>query len=333
MGQLVDRYKDPPYGVKYWQIWNEPDAPVNDSSNPYGCWGDPNDTANYGGDDYGAMLQVVYPAVKSVDPDAQVLIGGLLLDCDPEGGCSQGTAPPESALFLKGILTSGAGGSFDGVAFHAYDHYAGELGTYGNSNWRSSWSGQGPVLAAKAAFIREVLADHGVTGKYLMNTETAVLCGANGDPPGQGPCSSDPASTFERTKADYVAQTFAAAQAGGLKANIWYNVFGWRNSGLLNNDHTTRPAYDALAFARLTLPNPSFLGGLSEADVGGASVLGYKFTQDGRQIWLLWSVSSFPQAITLPSTPSEIRNSVGHLDTDLDDGMLSPGKTLYLIWG
>ncbi|MFV2045614.1 MAG: cellulase family glycosylhydrolase, partial [Anaerolineales bacterium] len=332
MGQLVDRYKDAPYGVKYWQIWNEPDAPVNDSSNPYGCWGDPNDAANYGGDDYGAMLQVVYPAVKSVDPDAQVVIGGLLLDCEPQAGCGQGTAPPEMANFLIGILASGAGGSFDGVAFHAYDHYLGGLGQYFNPNWNSSWSDQGPVLAAKVAFVREVLANNGITGKFLMNTETALICGAPTDPPGQGACDPDPLSDFERTKADYVAQTYAAAIAEGLKANIWYSVFGWRNSALLDGDLTTRPAYDALAFARLTLPNPSFLGELSNADAGGASVLGYKFTQDGREIWVLWSASSSVQAITLPSTPSEVRDSQGQLDVDLDDALLSPGKTLYLIW-
>jgi len=333
LAQLVDRYKDPPYEVRYWQIWNEPDATLVDSSRPFGCWGDPKDESYYGGVEYGEMLKTVYPRIKSVDPAAQILVGGLLLDCDPQGGCGPGNLPPESANFLSGILASGAGGAFDGVAFHAYDHYLGGLGQYFNPNWNSSWSDQGPVLAAKAAFIREVLADHGVNGKYLMNTETAVLCGANNDPPGQDPCFSDPASSFERTKADYVAQTFAASQAEDLKANIWYNVFGWRNSGLLNSDLTARPAYDALAFARLTLPKPSFLGELSEADAGGASVLGYKFTQDGRQVWLLWSTSTSEQLITLPSTPTEVRDSQGDLDPDLVDGMLSPGKTLYLIWG
>ncbi len=151
--------------------------------------------------------------------------------------------------------------------------------------------------------------------------------------PSQAPCLPDPDSDFERTKANYVAQTYAAATGEGLKANIWYKVFGWRNSGLLNTDLTARPAYNALAFARLTLPNPSILGKLSEADAGGASVLGYKFTQDGRQIWLLWSALSSVQAITLPSTPTEVRDSQGQLDADLDDGVLSPGKTLYLIWG
>ena len=333
MAQLVDRYKDPPYGVRHWEIWNEPDGPLNDSSDPYGCWGDLSDPTYFGGDDYGAMLQVVYPAVKSVDADAQVLIGSLLLDCDPGGGCGEGSLPPESARFLEGILAAGAGDSFDGVGFHAYDYYAGELGKYENLNWGSSWNSQGPVVAAKAAFVRDVLAARGVTDKYLVNTETALICGAATDPPGQDPCSSDPDSSFERSKADYAAQAYAAALAEGLKANIWYSVFGWRNSALLNGDLTPRPAYDALGFARLTLAKPTVLGQISPSDVGGASALGYKFQQGDRQIWVLWSTSTSEQPITLPSTPTEVRDSHGDLDPDLDDGMLSPGKTLYLIWG
>ena len=332
VAQLVGRYKEPPYGVKYWQIWNEPDAPVNNTTNPYGCWGDTADAAYYGGDDYGRMLVAVYPAIKAADPAAQVLIGGLLLDCDPAGGCGPGSQPPEAARFLDGILAAGAGGSFDGVAFHAYDHYAGQLGHYNNPNWQSSWDGQGPVVAAKAAFLREALAARGVGGKYLLNTETALICGAFADPPGQGICSSDPNLAFELTKADYLAQTYGAALAEGLRANIWYSVLGWRNSALLNGDLTPRPAYQALAYARVTLPDPVYQGKLTAGEVGGASVLGYKFAQGGRTVWLLWSTSTAPQSIALASPPSEVRNSRGEADPELVDGILSPGKTLYLIW-
>ena len=38
---------------------------------------------------------------------------------------------------------------------------------------------------------------------------------------------------FELTKAYYLAQAYTTAYATGMKAIIWYDVFGWRNSGVL----------------------------------------------------------------------------------------------------
>ena len=71
------------------------------------------------------MLKVAYPQIKAADPQAQVLVGGLLLDCDPRpgAGCSltaQNAIPPK---FLEGILRNNGGPYFDGVSFHAYDFY------------------------------------------------------------------------------------------------------------------------------------------------------------------------------------------------------------------
>src|SRR5512145_713220 len=73
----VQRYSAPPYNVKYWELWNEPDV-----VNYLGCWGDEADPY-YGGSYYAEMLKVAYPKIKAADPEAQVLTGGLLLDCDP----------------------------------------------------------------------------------------------------------------------------------------------------------------------------------------------------------------------------------------------------------
>ena len=74
MEQLVSRYgSTSPYGVRYWQIGNELDVAPQEvrSDSLFGCWGDVND-AYYGGGYYAQMLQVVYPAIKAADPEAQV---------------------------------------------------------------------------------------------------------------------------------------------------------------------------------------------------------------------------------------------------------------------
>ncbi|MDE3090563.1 MAG: hypothetical protein KGJ80_14375, partial [Chloroflexota bacterium] len=218
MRDLVTRYSVAPYNIKYWEIWNEPDIdhslPGFPGDSGYGCWGKQSDPY-YGGGYYADMLKVVYPQIKTADPQAKVLIGGLLLDCDPRGSPSvcaivhptdpYADRPPK---FLEGILQGGGGPYFDGVSFHAYDYYQGPLGNYSNANWQSAWNTTGPVVIAKSNFITTKLNDYLIPGKFLMNTESAVLCDS---------CSND--TVYETTKAYYVAQVYASAIAQGLKAN------------------------------------------------------------------------------------------------------------------
>ena len=61
---LVNRYKEPPYNIKYWQFWNEPDLDPDVLvaigqlySSPFGCWGDDTDPY-YGGEKYGKFLSI-----------------------------------------------------------------------------------------------------------------------------------------------------------------------------------------------------------------------------------------------------------------------------------
>ena len=107
-------------------------------NSPFGCWGDLDDPY-YGGRYYSEMLKVAYPTIITADPNAQVMVGGLLLECDPVN-------PPEvtsgsgelkdctSDKFLEGILENDGGEYFDGVSVHAYDFYFAELGKFANSN-------------------------------------------------------------------------------------------------------------------------------------------------------------------------------------------------------
>jgi hypothetical protein len=196
-------------------------------------------------------------------------------------------------MFLEGILRhnglNDGGNYFDGANFHAYDYYyQGKPGHYGNSNWQSGWSTTGPVLVAKARFVESLLSQYGVTGKFLMNTESAILCDA---------CSNDPA--FEATKASYVAQAYAAGIAEGLRANIWYSVLGWRNSNLLNADLSPRPAYTALQFSRSELRNALWVRDVSEY----TGVKGYEFQRGDRRVWVVWSLDGNTQTVSLPGVP------------------------------
>jgi len=365
MVDLVSRYSVPPYNVRYWEIWNEPDvdpalaAYIGGDSIPFGCWGDWTDPY-YGGGYYAEMLKAVYPRIKAADAQAQVLVGGLLLDCDPRGSPStcatvgHGESPPK---FLEGILRNNGGAYFDGVGYHVYDGYYGALGQYSLWTWNSAWNTTGPTTIAKARFIKEVLGAYNISDKFIMNTETAVVCGGFNDPPGQPPCESDPTSAFEQTKAYYVAQVYAAAIAEGLRANIWYSVSGWRNSGLLRPELTwpqktfasefrptaqnsglltssgaPRLAYYAYQFARSELADASFVGDIGSADIGGVSgVKGYKFNRGDRTIWLLWSLDGATHLISLSGLPLAAWDALGNSVTPAAS-MNVDLIPLYLEW-
>ena len=272
----VRRYKEPPFNVKYWELGNEPDVDRNQikPTGPFGCWGDAGAPDYFGGRYYAEMLKVAYPAIKAVDPDARVLLGGLLLDCDP-------VQPPETApgsgerkncassRFLEGIMENGGGEYFDGVSFHAYDYYQGAEGNYSNGNWHSAWNTTGPVMAAKVNYIRTVLATYGYSRKFLMNTETGLLCGRDGS---EADCQTE---IFNKTKAYYVIQNNSMARAEGLSANIWYYLRGWRGSGLIDVEQQPLPAYQAYLFNVTILSDTVFVGKVSH----WPGVAGYEFHQ------------------------------------------------------
>jgi len=311
--QAVKRYSVPPYNVKYWEIWNEQDINHNlvslgllENDSQYGCWGDLSDPYA-GGGDYAEVLKVVYPMVKNANPEAQVIVGGMLMTCNPEIGeaCTS-----IEANYFEGILRHhGANDGekyFDVVAFHAYDHYFGRLGKYGNRGWESRWDKK-PALTMKAGFLRRVMERYNVD-KPLMVTETAILCGSDGTEP---MCVHP---DFENTKAAYLAQSYASALANGIKANIWYSLTGnWRANQLLDSELDPLPAYYAYTNVVNSLENVSFTRELSEYP----DVNGYEFERENHLIWFVWSRVEdqdyyvIPVQMDLPATPLKIWDVFG----------------------
>jgi len=345
MHALVQRYGGSPYYVKYFEIWNEPDVDplyVGNGASQWGCMGDIRDTVYYGGQVFATVLQAAYPMVKAANPEAQVVVGGLLLFCnpndppviDPDNECTP-------AKYLEGILAAGGGNYFDGVSFHSYDYFSTggttyPNGIYGNPFWNTGGAGNTlygdlkPGLVAKAQYLRNLLTTYGAADKFLLNTETALLCGASGAPPGGPGC--EPASPFETLKAAYLVQSYAAAIAEGLLANIWYTPLGWRNSGLLNADLTPRPAYHAYVLARDTLKDAAFVREVNE--YSGSQIFGYEFHVNARNLWVLWALDGKAHTITLPALPTAAWDELGN-PVDFGSGILTIGdlKTVYVDWG
>jgi hypothetical protein len=241
-----------------------------------------------------------------------------LLDCDPRigAGCEMVKNDNQPPRFLEGILKNDGIPYFDGISFHAYDYYQGKLGQYSNATWQSSWNTSGPVFITKAKFIQSLLVQYGATGKFLINSETGLLCDN---------CSND--LTFEMTKAYYLVQSYASAIAGGLRANIWYAVFGWRNSGLLDGSGNGLPAYTALQFARTELREATWVSDITTY----SGLKGYEFNRGDRRIWVIWSLDGNTHSVSLSSEPMAVWDALGNSRTPAAV-MNVTFKPLYLEW-
>src|SRR5665811_1194595 len=106
-----------------------------------------------------------------------------------------------------------------------------------------------PVALVKGAYLRNLLARYNVTGKYLMNTEVAILCGRTGQ---ETPCTTE---DHAKTLSAYIVQAYALGIANGLPNVIWFSVAGWRGSALLDARLNTLPAYTTFQFASARLSN------------------------------------------------------------------------------
>lgn len=325
---VVARYSVAPYKVEYWEFFNEPDAPYSNSGQDnlsgFGCWANLADPyAN--GEEFGRAMKVAYQAAKQANPKVQFMIGGLLMDCNPavKAGCVLGN-------FFEGVLRT-VGGNFDGVSYHAYDYMlslnpsTAEIGRYVNPNWAVAWNTTGPGLIAKGRFLKQKMTQYGISGKFLLNTETGLIGGPASAP---GTCGPE---NCELTKAYYVPQTYAAAIAEGLRGNLWYWLYGWRSSALADPSGTKYKAYDAMKFAATMLGRPIYSGALTNADLGGISnVAGYKFNREGTIVWVVWSRDGVARTGTLASTPDAIYDPFG---ASLGTGSVPVSiRPVYIVW-
>jgi hypothetical protein len=295
MGDLVARYSKAPYNVKYFEIWNEPDAPVATGSPVWGCWGERND-AYYGGRYYAEALKAAYPQMKAADPESQVLIGGLLLNREGD----------VQSRFFEGILVAGGAPFFDGVSYHTYDYYYSGIGGFGTPNWPSSSSTTGPLLIVKSRFLKSVMQKYNVTGKYIINTELAVICDACGTN-GGGQTNN---ANYETTKAYYMAQGMAAAMAEGHKAITWYSLGGWFGSALWDGAKP-KPALIAFSVGRRLIGGAEYLGEITQADVNATGVAGYKFKRGNTDVWLVWARDGRSKRLTFERMPMAITDALG----------------------
>jgi hypothetical protein len=215
--------------IQYWEIWNEPANPL--------YWNQPREQAIVS---YTALLKAVSQAIREVNPQAQIISGGIV---------------PTNADFLRGIHANGGWGAFDIVGIHPYvDPYTPEAGQIGSGGDLSK--------------IRMLVDAFGT--KPIWATEFGWSTGHASRLAGGG----SPATPEEQ--ANYLVRGATLLRAAGVERIIWYklkdeNEDGTNQYGLF--EHASgrtdfsqpKPAFAAFAtlnrqLAQATNPRPLTLG-------------------------------------------------------------------------
>ena len=303
VADMVSKYSYAPYNIHYWEIGNEPDvhpeALLESPNAPYGCWGDLDDPY-YGGGWYANMLKVVYPAIKQANPQAKVILGGLLLVCDP-------TVDPtycKAAKYLEGILRNGGGENVDIIAYHAYPYW---YQTTTVKDWdltQIHWAHRGGTLIGKLSYIKEIMARYQVQKPIMMN-EGGLVCGYSWAP-NEGLCGT---SEYEQAKSNFVVRMYARTGALNIMGSSWYtlNGPGWRTGGLLSGT-TPLDSYIVYSFLTNKLGNAEYINTISTGDLEG-----YQYRNgDTHKIYqIYWSNSAANYQISKPTNTIAVYDRYG----------------------
>lgn len=268
MGAIAERYDgdgidDAPGSpeVMYFEMYNEPDAAAVGATERWGVHGDL----------YAAMLKAVYTAVKSANPNAKVVMGGLSYDFFTDAQ----EPGPFVRSFLDDVLKNGGGAYFDIMNFHFYPPFG--------WNWTKRFPMDGPGLVEKTAVIRSVLKKYGLD-KPIIITETAWH---------NNPATPNGSNTLQTRM---VQQLYTEAKAAGISMVAWWPLADAGGSyefdtGLVTNADTgavtRKRAYTAYQVFMRELANTRF----TIQAPGDFDVKVFQFIDDakGRTIYVGWT--------------------------------------------
>ena len=235
VGAVVERYPQ----VRYWELYNEPD-------NMYHFGGR--------GGTYATHLNAVYPVIKSANPSAQLVMGGIALDWfTTEGG---GFDPN----FVNDMLQACVAPCFDVANFHYYPLF------------RARWNAQGRDIIGKANAFRQMLAARGYI-RPMLSTETGWVYQANPGGDWGGP----------DIQGRYVPKAMIRGQAANLIMTNWYALTDADPTlpGLLGGAQPfqIRPSYTAMKRLITQLKAAQFERALTSGEMGHPDLEGYRYSQ------------------------------------------------------
>ena len=228
---LINRYKQPPYNIHHWELFNEPDGIP--SLPGIGGWG------NQGGQ-YEQMLRRAYGAIKAADPGATVLMGGVAYDNFTEYN------GPFNRYFVDDVMAAGGGNYVDVTNLHYFPDFFAEWERWvQNGNWPTcgyvedqqgkTYEAWGIDLVAKAKHFRNRLLTCFVVDKPVWVTELAEH--GNHDKP-----------EVLAQQARYVVQGQIRALAAGVERVVWFALVSppydpFEQGLLYETDWSPKPAF------------------------------------------------------------------------------------------
>jgi len=307
---VVARYKDI---VDDWAIYNEPDAASVARHTP-DCIDPASPMLIAFGDhpqEYVETLRTAFQTIRSIDPDARVVLGGIAYDnFTSEAG-------PFVADFLPQILSRGAGKYFDVMNFHYYPEYD------------QRWAKEGlPGIVGKTHVIRAILALYGL--------DKPMICSELGESSGNIYAGD---ARSPHTQAQAVVKLFARAFSVGIGLPIWYNMNDYespgdpyRFHGLLDVAYQPKPALSAYHTLSSQLRGQVFSRSLGRTEWGAKDVEGYVFHDENQtnETIILWSGDGNPQAVALPSGVREVLDIFGEA-IDHADYLSVDGDPVFIV--
>ena len=255
---LVPRYADV---VGAWEFINEPDGRMPHEYGPaIGCW------APYPAE-YAQQLGIFYPKVKSLDPGALILFGGLAYD----------NWVYFDKSFFEEALRNGAGPFFDGVSLHYYPINLGEF----------------PTMAHKVNEISDTMSRNGVYGKRIWITETGQW--VNFD------------RSVELQRDFIVRELTRGFGAGvdnifWFDAREDSTREDWVHRWLISTNHEPINGYSTFKHFAQKLDGMHCVGAYGDVP---EDIEAYKFLGPSRALYILWS-NAITETVRIPSTADAI---------------------------
>jgi hypothetical protein len=300
---LVNHYKQPPYEIRHWELFNEPDRTFQRDDRE-DCEEAPGLGWGCRGDEYAEMLSLAYQAIKAADPDATVLMGGVAQDWFIEYGGPFYRYFPDD---LMESLDERVSPQFDVLNIHYFPDFHREWERWDpNSDDRiygwlpaptcgDLFDGQGQAydaggvdLIAKVSHFRNRLRTCFDLDKPVWVTEV-----------GEHGHAGDPASLAQQAR--YVIQGNTRGLAAGVKTIVWFVLvsppYDYQGQGLLyKDDWSPKPAFFTYQTLTAELEGYRYARTL---DVPG--VEGYLFRDaSGREKTVAWGLVDPSSTDTVP---------------------------------
>ncbi len=242
--------------------------------------------------EYAELLKVTYKTVKSVNPNFQIVLGGL------PGFGREIKGNTQNVAFLTEMLDAGAAGYFDAFAFKQHHYVAADY----------------LFIKDKMNVYGKVLSSYGIDiRKMPVFLETATYSGSPNYPAGTPLSFIHFEPQTEAQQAAALVKIYIYSLAQGVTKIFWNEIFERHNMGgdpgnpfnfygLITNPLNNGESHKKLAYYTFkkmveTLDGSAWKSLQARQEANGIYL--YKVLRKNRPLWIAWNDNPGPQRITV----------------------------------